>query len=96
MSSQSLEALKKRYNFNEISIAQWRDPSLSTLPGYGKKISGVFPEASGSYKPTYKRIIKPPESEPESESESEDEDDSDAESNAGDDTKDSERAGRAL
>ena len=44
MSAANLDAIKKKYNFKEINVATWRDPSLSGDSG--------FPGAP--YTPTYK------------------------------------------
>ncbi len=35
MSTSSFDAIKRKYNFKEISVATWRDPALSVHPARG-------------------------------------------------------------
>lgn len=56
MSAANLDAVKKKYKFKNISIATWRDPSLSTIPARGgPKSPTISPEdVAKPYIPTYK------------------------------------------
>lgn len=56
MSPTSFEAVKRRYNFREISFASWRDPALSVCPA-PRAGSDVFPVAT--YKVKYD-FLPPP------------------------------------
>lgn len=58
MSAANLDAVKKKYKFKEVSIATWRDPSLSVLSTPGGPASS--PEVFGRpYIPTYKVKYNP-------------------------------------
>lgn len=56
MSATNLDAVKKKYNFKQISVATWRDPSLSVLSARGgpRSPSISADAASKPYVPTYK------------------------------------------
>ncbi|KAK3696866.1 hypothetical protein LTR37_017772 [Vermiconidia calcicola] len=56
MSAANLDAIKKKYKFKDISIATWRDPSLSVHPARGgPKAPTILPEVAGKpFVPTYK------------------------------------------
>lgn len=53
MSAGNLEAIKAKYHFKDISIATWRDPSLSVHPARGGPSSALDSSDIG-YKPRYK------------------------------------------
>ena len=59
MSAANLDAVKKKFNFKEISIATWRHPSESIHPARGGPISPSL-SPSAVYKPTYKVKYRPP------------------------------------
>ena len=57
----NLDAVKKKYNFKQISVATWRDPSLSVLSARGGPNSpSISADAVGKpYVPTYKVRYNP-------------------------------------
>lgn len=79
MSAAHLDAIKKKYNFKEISVASWRHPATSTLPLGAVKQPVISPEAASKpYQPTYKWAYKPPEATDDEDDEDEEEQESDA------------------
>jgi hypothetical protein len=78
-----LDTIKKKYNFNQINVATWRDPRLSVHPARGgPKPRTVAPEAvSQTFVPRYRVSYKLPQ--PPTEESSSDDESSDAESEAG-------------
>ena len=79
MSAAHLEDIRKRYNFKELNIATWRNPSHSVLARGGASSSRTISatDAAKPYMPTYKYMIsppKPPEPTDDEESSSDDED----------------------
>ena len=53
MSAANLDEIKNKYGFKEISVATWRDPSLSVHPARGGPDSPSLPRGA-FYVPTYK------------------------------------------
>ena len=84
MSAANLDEVKKKYNFKEISVATWRDPSLSVHPARGgPRAPLISPDTvSKPFVPTYK-VKYPAVPEPTDDEESEKGDDENAENAEG-------------
>ena len=55
MAAANFEDVKRKYNFTQISVATWRDPSLSVHPARGGPDPfATIPAESAPYYPTYK------------------------------------------
>lgn len=79
MSASSFDEIRRRYNFKELKVAQWRDPTLSVHHTRGGPAPvSVSPDAiaESMAKPTFTykvRIARPPEPTDDEESEDEEE-----------------------
>ena len=67
MSVSHLDAIKKKYGFQTLNVATWRDPKLSVHPARGgPKGPSISPDlAAKPFELTYKVRIKPPPPPPE-------------------------------